>query len=136
MPTERAEFFTSELVQELRYVANAMREETDIEKKIFLFSAAYGITSRTFRYVFSKDVLLADFVLTQVYELLTKRIEGIGVEGSLPLKLDRLSDELEDLAAGFEQNKNLVDPLKNILTIGYSVIGNGIYLEQKGELKI
>jgi hypothetical protein len=136
MPTERAKFFKSELVEELRYVANAMREETDIEKKIFIFSAAYGITSRTFRYVFSKDVLLADFVLTQVYELLTKRIEGMGVEGSLPLKLNRLSDELEDLAAGFEQDKNLVDPLKNILTIGYSVIGNGLYLEQKGDLKI
>jgi hypothetical protein len=136
MPTERAEFFKSELVQELRYVANAMREETDIEKKIFLFSAAYGITSRTFRYVFSKDVLLADFVLTQVYELLTKRVEGMGVDGSLPLKLNRLSDELEDLAAGFEQDKNIGDPLKNILAIGYSVIGNGIYLEQKGELEI
>jgi len=136
---QRAEFFKNELTQELHYIAKAMREESDIEKRIFLFSAAYGITSRTFRYVFSKDVLLADFVLTQVYNMLMNRfnqIQGIDKDGSLQLKLNELSDELDDLAAGFDTGKDVATPLKNILTIGYSVTGNGIYLEQKRELEV
>lgn len=50
MPHE--DFFRRELVQELRRVENLMRRESSIEKKVYYFSAAYGVTSRTFRYSF------------------------------------------------------------------------------------
>jgi hypothetical protein len=47
------EFFKKELVKELRLVEVLMKREENIEKKIYYFSAAYGITSRTYRYAFS-----------------------------------------------------------------------------------
>ena len=67
------DFFRRELVQELRRVENLIRHESSVEKKIYYFSAAYGITSRTFRYSFTKDFLLADFVLQGAYNLLTDK---------------------------------------------------------------
>ena len=42
-----------------------MKKEEDAERKIYLFSAAYGIMGRSYRYDFSRDVLLAEVVLNQ-----------------------------------------------------------------------
>jgi hypothetical protein len=136
---QREDFFKAELVQELRYVSSSMRKEPALDKKIFYFSGAYGITSRTFRYSFSKDVLLADSVCMQVYNLLMARfaqVGGIDKDGQLAKKLDELSDQLNSLADNFESGKNILESIENILTIGYSTTGNGIYLEEKGELKL
>ena len=64
-------YFRKELVKELRFVEGLIKKEPSVEKKIYYFSAAYGITSRTYRYAFSKDVLLADYVLQTVHNLFT-----------------------------------------------------------------
>jgi hypothetical protein len=136
---ERDDFFKNELVQELRYASNQMRKDLSVEKKIFYFSAAYGITSRTFRYSFSKDVLLADLVCTQVYQMLQARfvqLGGMDVGGQLEKKLGKLCDELTALADRFESGDSILEPIENILTIGYSTTGNGLYLEERGDLKL
>lgn len=70
MPHE--DFFGRELVQELRRAENLMRRESSFEKR-YTISAAYGVTNRTFRYSFSKDILLTDFLLQGVYNLLMDR---------------------------------------------------------------
>jgi len=70
----REEFFRKELVEELRRIENMMRQAPSIDKKIYYFSASYGITSRTYRYSFSKDVLLADILLQNVYNMMMERL--------------------------------------------------------------
>jgi len=42
------EFFKKELIKELRLVEALMKKEEDLDKKIYYFSAAYGITNRTY----------------------------------------------------------------------------------------
>ena len=90
------DFFRRELAAELRRVENLMRRESSVEKKIYYFSAAYGITSRTFRYSFTKDYLLADFVLQGAYNLLTDRLNRLKAgDKTVPLD-DILFEEICD----------------------------------------
>jgi hypothetical protein len=135
---QRDEFFKKELIEELRVVENLIRSEPSLKKRIYYFSAAYGITSRTFKYSFSKDVLLADFVLSGAYSLLQKKLEQLGAEESPPLqeKVDGLCDGLKLLADCIESDKSVLEALENIITIAYSTTGNGEYLEKRGQLKM
>ncbi len=137
---QREDFFRRELVDELRRVAKYMENEPDVEKKIYLFSAAYGITSRTLRYAFSKDVLLADVVLNTAYNILLdryKRIQGgekiIEITGE---HFAKLCVALKELANRFEEGESIQKPLEDIIAVAFSLTGPGNYLKFKGELEL
>ena len=134
------DFFRRELVQELRRVENLMRRESSIEKKIYYFSAAYGITSRTFRYSFSKDILLTDFVLQGAYNILMDRLNRLK-SGDKTVSLDEflfdgICDGLKLLADKVESKAKLQDALEIILTAAYATTGPGNYLREKGDMKL
>jgi len=133
-------YIKKELVDELRYVSRLMKSETNLEKKIYYFSAAYGITSRTFRYVFSRDVLLADLVLNICYQKLSERFNLIR-SGDTTVTIDddvcdKLSEGLDLLADLFEKEEPIQEALEILLTISFSVSGPGNYLKEKGLLKL
>ena len=137
---QREDFFRKELVAELRRVENYMRNEPDIEKKIYYFSAAYGITSRTMRYTFSKDVLLADAILQVTYNMILDRYKRIRT-GDTTVKLsnehfEKLCEALKSLAKAFDEGESIQKPLEDIITVGFSLTGPGNYLAIKGELKL
>jgi hypothetical protein len=137
---EREDFFRKELIEELRLVESKMREEPTLERKIYYFSAAFGITGRTYKYVFSKDVLLADIVLQNVYNMLNEHMSRLksGDKNSLPnpVVFEQLCDGIRDLANGFESGSNVIGPLENIATAGFSTTGAGNYLLEKGLIKL
>jgi len=137
----KEKLFIKEMVNELRYVAKKMRSESDYEKAIYYFSAAHGITNRTFRYVFNENVLLADFVLNVSYNMFNDLITRVKQQNisSVPLeyaKIRKISDQLNALADAFEAGRDVSIPLKKILTIAYTTTGNGHYLEEKGMISI
>lgn len=134
------EFFKKELIKELRLVEALMKKEENIGKKIYLFSAAYGITGRTYRYSFSDDVLLADLVLTSGYQYLVDRFQRIK-NGDTTVKLEeihfkKIEEGLRLLADAFENNESILVPLKIISTTVFSTQGSGNYLREKGMLKL
>ena len=134
------DFFRRELVQELRRVENLMRRESSVEKKIYYFSAAYGITSRTFRYSFSNDILLADFVLQGAYNLLKDRLNRLKT-GDKTVQLDdiiieRICDGLKLLADRIESKDNLQNALETILKAAYATTGPGNYLREKNDINL
>jgi len=134
------DFFRRELVQELRLVENLMRRESSVEKKIYYFSAAYGITSRTFRYSFSRDILLADFVLQGAYNLLKDRLNRFKAgDKTVPLDeilFEAICDGLKLLADRIESKDNLQNALETILTAAYVTTGPGNYLREKKEINL
>ena len=136
----REELFKKELVAELRRVEVSMRKEASIEKKIYYFSAAYGITSRTLRYNFKDDYLLADCVLNTCYNGLMDRFKRIRSGDATvelqPVHFERIQDGLKMLADAFESDDSILIPLEQILTTMYSVTGPGNYLREKGLLKL
>jgi hypothetical protein len=133
-------FFKKELVKELRNVANLMKNEKNPEKKIYYFSAAYGITSRTFRYAFSRDVLLADLVLNTSYHSLLERFQRVrSGEQTVPLDekvFDSIVQGLKDLSDAFENDTSILEPLELITTAMFSTTGPGHYLREKGDLTL
>lgn len=134
------DFFRKELVAELRRVEMAMRKEEKVEKKIYYFSAAYGITSRTLRYSFTEDYLLADFVLNTSYNGLMERFKRIRSGDSTvdlePVHFERIQSGLKMLADAFESETSIIVPLEEILTAMYATTGPGNYLREKGLLKL
>ena len=136
----REDFFKKELVAELRRVENLIRKEPIVDKKVYYFSAAYGITSRTFRYSFSKDVLFADFVLQGTYNLLLDRL-GRLKSGDLMVPLEEahfemICDGLRRLADKFEAGESILEPLEDILLAVYTTTGAGLYMREKGDIKL
>jgi hypothetical protein len=130
------DIFKKELIIELKNVVKMMSEEKDIEKKIYLFSASYGITSRTFRYDFKEDYLLADFVLNATYNGLIERLNRLkSVDSTVMLEnihFERIQNGLMELALSFEKNLPPYDTLKKILSTMYSTTGPGYYIRLKG----
>jgi hypothetical protein len=117
-----------------------VRKEPSIEKKIYYFSAAYGITNRTFRYSFTKEVLVSDILLNAVYQMLFDRLNSIkGGNNSVPIDpliFEKICDGLRELANSFESGDSIFEPLKTITATGYSLTGPGNYLREKGDLRI
>lgn len=138
--TTQAEFFKKELVTELRNIAGLMEKEKNLEKKIFYFSAGYGITSRSYRYAFSSEVLLADSVLNASYQSLFDRFQRIrSGETAVPLDettFKKIEEGLWDLAKAIDTNKPVQKSLEQILTASFSTSGPGYYLKEKGMLKL
>ena len=137
---EREDFIRKELVEELRRVENLVRNEPSIEKKIYYLSAAYGVTSRTYRYSFSKDVLIADLIIQGAYNMQTERLQLLkrGDKNVIPdpIVFEKICDGLRDLALAFESGSSVLEPLELIITAAFAVTGPGNYLREKGQLII
>lgn len=136
----QTQFFKKELVKELKLVEVLMKKEENIEKKIYLFSAAYGIASRTYRYDFSSDVLLTELVLHNSHSALADRLQRLKSGDTTvdiePLHLEKIEDGLRQLAECFEKDQSILEPLGFILTTAFSTSGPGNYLREKGMLKL
>ena len=117
-----------------------MRKEPNVEKKMYYFSAAHGITSRTYRYSFSKDVLLADFVLQACHQTINGCIHRLKSGDQTVVFDDKLFDKLGDslklLILKLESEESIQEPLEDMLTISFSISGPGNYLKEKGMIKI
>lgn len=133
-------FFRKELVKELKNVARLMKDEKNPEKKLYYFSAAYGITNRTYRYAFSSEVLLADFVLNAAYQSLLDRFNRIRAGDTTVVWDDKVFDALfeglRSLAEAFDEGASIQESLETILTAAFSLSGAGNYLKEKGMLSL
>lgn len=117
-----------------------MKKEENIERKIYLFSAAYGIMGRTYRFEFSPDLLLAELVLNNSHGALNDRFQRLK-SGDItvkiePLHFEKIEEGLKLLADCFENEKPILEPLELILTSAFSTSGPGNYLREKGMLKL
>ena len=130
--------YKDDLVQELRFASKKMNEADTIEKKLFFFSATYGITSRINKMSFSKELLLTDFILSQTYQLIFGRYNQIkGGEFTIPLDeaiFKKMSIKVAQMADRIEKNEPFYDILEFFITVGYSTNGAGYYLLLKEQL--
>lgn len=133
-------YFRKELAAEIRRVERLIKKEPSFEKKIYYFSAAYGATGRTYRYSFSKDILLTDFVLQTCYNLFIERANRIKT-GDQTVAInnshfEKLCGELKNLADNIESEENLQGTLENLILIAFSTTGPGNYIMEKGDFNL
>lgn len=126
---------------ELRYVAKKIKEETDLSRKNYFFSASFGVMHRIANLEFDPSLMLLHMVLHSTHAGIESRLASItsGQERviQVPPKLfDSLSEALGELADKIQNNEDLIHSLQKIATIAYVTTGNGYYLYEKGILKI
>lgn len=129
------------LVSELQLVAERMKEEGDIRKKNYFFSATYGMVHRIFNINFDPELVLIHNVLNMTYstaDALLRTIEK-GEERVIQIPdnfFDRLASLTDELATAIEEDKNIYEVLQKMAILAYSLSGNGYYLYQKGIIKV
>jgi hypothetical protein len=128
------------IVTEIKYSLNKMDEAASVEEKLYYFSAVQGILNRVFNIEFSSELLFAHFIFNEALKAFQQKLAAMNM-GDLVFVIDdqrmgRLTDLTEEFLAQFEAGKSTDGVLKKMVTLLYSVTGNGNYLMGKGLLKI
>jgi len=131
------------IVNEFRRIAELMKDTKDISKKLYFFSATYGIVHRIFNIEFDDTLVCIHVVLNATYNLISARANNIrqGIDAAIDLPQDlfeSLQETIVELSDNIE-NKNEHEIFKNlqkIAKIAYVTTGNGYYLYLQGKLQL
>ena len=125
------------LINELRYCAQKMNKEKDLQKKAFFFSSAVDSLSAVLDLEYDSQLVLVDLVLEISSGAILNRLETISNEKDAPVGLvegtfDRLYVLLNKLADNVEENSDTYVTLQEIAEIAFSSTDRGYYLSTKG----
>lgn len=128
------------ITNEIKYAVKKMEEVSSIEEKLYYFSAVQGIFHRVFNIEFNQELLFAHFIFNEAFKAFQQKLAAMKM-GDLVFvineeQISRLSELTKEFLIQFEAGKSTDDVLKKMVTLLYSVNGNGNYLMGKGLLKI
>ena len=133
--------FKNILVEEFRLVASKIRDESDMRRKNFFFSATYGVVHRIINIDFDPELVIIHNVLNSTYTIVNNLQNSIesGTEKIIQIPMflfDKLADLLDDLAGAIQEGKNTYEIIQKIAVLSYMLTGNGYYLYQKGIIEV
>ncbi len=119
------------LLNELGFIIEKIKTETDPKRKVYFLSAAHGAVERTMRYFSSGELYIVHFTLNVFFNT-TNGLIGRISEGDTailpPTDLwERIADNLNDLKNAIENDESTYPILEQISTIMYSLSGPGYY---------
>jgi hypothetical protein len=132
------------LVEEYRYAVTKMQQEVQPVRKLFYFSVFFGEAQRVLNFEWNRDLALIYTVTFHAHTQINAAMQSPLLMQS-PIDWTAVYDKLtlaaSDLTAYLEKAKNngreeLCQILGRIAEISYVVSGNGIYLYEKGVLKL
>jgi len=127
----------AKLVEEIRFVLEKLKSETEPASKLYYFSAVYGVMNRIFNLEYAPDLIFAHIVINAAHSQINARLRDPDKVIQLPIELfDKLSDATVALLEVIEKDKNPYEVLKKFALLGYVTGGNGYYLYQRGLLKL
>ncbi len=125
------------LVKELENVVMRMRETPDPSRKLFFFSAAYGVTDRVVRIQYDSELLAITHVLSTVYNQFMARGSAIGQgERVVPIEPEmmvKLADLTEQLAEHIKKETSPYDTLQRFIELSFRTTGPGYYMHIIGK---
>lgn len=129
------------LVEEFKFIERKMREEKDVRRKLYYFSATYGEVFRILNMAYDPQLVFMHFVLNGAYAtmdgLLTRIEQGVERVIRFPENyFEKLVEMVGKLTELIENDKDTYEILQKIAVLTYTITGNGYYLYQKGVLKI
>ncbi len=133
--------FKNILVEEFRLVASKIRDESDMRRKNFFFSAAYGVVHRIINIAFDPELVIIHNVLNSMYTIVNNLQTSIesGHEKIIQIPMflfDNLADLLDELAGAIQEGQNTYEIIQKIAVLSYMLTGNGYYLYQKGIIEV
>lgn len=124
------------LADEIKFCREKINSEEDIKKKVYYYSATYGMTRRIFNLEFDSQLQFIDFILNSSYQLILTRISAImSGDTSIPIANDffeNLTNCLELLENRIRNDEDTYDVLEKIVNLTSTIDGNGYYLKEKG----
>lgn len=131
-----SENYRNILAEEIRVARTKMAEEIDSRKKVYYYSAIYGIARRVYNLDFDPHIQFMDFVFNATYNIILGRINTIiSGDNTIPISDDffvRLGNCLQILEERIRNNEDGYDILEKIVSLASTIEGNGYYLVQKG----
>jgi hypothetical protein len=119
------------LLNELDFVITRMREESDLAKKIYFFSAVNGALERASRFYFDRELLVAHAIMTVSYNTINDRVNHLRMgDITVPFAenlVDQLIASVSDLKQAVEENKAVYPALEKVMEIAYMATGPGFY---------
>ena len=139
-----SEEYRQRLANEYRYAVTRMQQEGQPVRKLFYFSVFFGEAQRVLNFEWNRDIALIYTVTFHTYTQVNNAMQS-PVLMQLPMDWTAVYDKLtlaaSDLTAYLEKAKNngreeLCQILGRLAEISYVVSGNGIYLYEKGVIKL
>jgi len=128
------------LTKDIEFAANRMITEPSHDRKLYFFSAIYGMTNRVLNLSYDPHLAFIDFVLTSVYSLVAPNILAARagqVSWTVPADFwERLGRFTLELNQTIRDDKDAFEVLQKIADLAYVTTGNGHYLLQKGNLQL
>lgn len=130
------------LADEIKLICEKIKDEPDINTKLFYYSAIHSAVQRIFnlndrfdpQLVFIHTALL--FSYTQILQRMNHIVAGDRLI-TLPTDFfDKLINYLNQLESNIRNNEDHYTALENIIVLTYITGGNGYYLYQTGKLKL
>lgn len=124
------------IADEIKFCRKKISEEKDPRKKVYYYSAIYGMTRRIYNLEFDPQLQFIDFIVNSTYNTILARITAfMAGDPVIPISDDffiKLNNCLEQLEDRFRNNEDTYDVLEKIVNLTSTIDGNGYYLIQKG----
>ena len=129
------------VVDEIAYVRKRMGEAKSADKKVYYYSAIFGLLERVMRMDYDRQVLFIHFVFNSTYNLIYSQIQAIKA-GGIPIELDypdffaNLDVGLANLQSHMEkkQDNDIYGDLEYIVALAWTITGGGFYDKEKFDL--
>ena len=118
-----------------------MREEQDVEAKVYYFSATFGAAHRVLNLYYDSTLVLLHEVLIHAFQSLDGLVSQRRAQPWMKVRIpegyfEAMATGLESLALRIEKGQSVHDAILRIAEIGYSVTGNGNYLLERNRIQL
>lgn len=134
--------YKEKISREFRAISNYIKKSDLPQRKTYFLSGTYGILNRILNIEYDQELLFIYFILHRCHEGISSVTRAyIRGEITIPMPdlnilLDKIADEIKNLADSIEKNEDYIKPLRRITELVYTTTGNGAYLYSKGMIKV
>lgn len=119
------------VLDELEFVIKKMKEEPDILKKLYFYSAVKGTLERATRYYLDKELLVTQTIIDVSFAIINDRISHIKLGDTVvPFTenlLDQLIEGISELRQAIENDETTYPAIEKIMEVAYTTTGPGFY---------
>jgi len=119
------------LLNELDFIIKKMKEEPDLVKKLYYYSAVNGALERASRFYFDRELLVAHAVMNMSYNMINDRINHLRIgDANVPFTEDLMTQLIagvSELKQAIDEDKTLYPAVEKVMEVTYMTTGPGFY---------
>jgi len=128
------------LSDELQFISENINKNLDNKDLVaFYFSAVYGAFDRIMRENYDDDILFAEEVMRLGYgnmSAVTEGLDSLSINERRKEIYSKIVHNLNSIAEGIRKEEDIYSYLRNISVLTFALTGAGIYLLERGLLKL